>query len=987
MFVGATTACFVAAVAFSFAPAAQAQVPGDLGLAVNSSLEVAREAVGWSEQSLPVIIMRIVQVAMGFLGILAIVIVLYGGFVWMTAGGDEGKVETAKTILRNGVIGLLLILMAFAIASFVLRMLTGAFGPQPRGIPGRVPACVGCDTLGGGIIEAVYPAPGATDVTRDTMIFVTFKELMNRNTIFQADGTLTDNVKIRYLDPADGKIKDYTGVVNASSPDDQTFVFDPAEYLGDGARNFVYTVDLQNGIRRSNGQPAFPGTPGHFAWSFTVGTRLDLKPPVVKEVFPLPDEQADGYDPTPAVAAVGELTLVSLPRPQQTAAVGAVVVTPGAPAATVSGTYACDTSALICVTASSPADFSISAKESTAVNCSGSDVAVVGLATGARRTPATNPSILLGCGLTLQLDLAGGGPVDGNQWRFLATAGGAADTLRLGSRRYTFVIGAPASLDQIQVGATLVEAANRIRAAVTADASSPVTIVTPPIGERVALRSKVLGTQGNLIDIEPSRTWAQVTPMSGGENATEKAQPRDQDDVARNAVIHLEFSEAMLPTVVAGDVLPPTQVTERADVPGVGTLVDATKPPYLAIQADLDNDGFEADEYIAGKFLISNLYRTVEFRPSTRCGICDVSGVPCASDAQCTGAGGDSCEEQRNSCGDLLYCLPTRSGVTGGVTRYKVSVRAASLKLCSPDPASADACFDANFSECPVGGACRSAGPGGKNYPKAGQPANGVVDAANNSLDGNADYALDGGDLVGPLAEYVLKIPRVPPTSADDGDSLTWTFYVNRNLQLTPPNIVTGGIDPIIDQAPVAILGVPTAEFSSLLMSSSLRPGSNYRDGSCFCSATRSACPTGQTCDVGSGFCRMNDSSAEIAYCQEDSECPNNGAPFANSCVNKRYVSLVDVGRRRVGWWVTSEGRADPAEPPDGYADRTAAQLQHTPFAETTQYGLEYGSGIQDLYQNCYLPSEGPNAAGGRCGTTRAQPYCCSGRPSATPCP
>ncbi len=182
------------------------------------------------------------------------------------------------------------------------------------------------------------------------------------------------------------------------------------------------------------------------------------------------------------------------------------------------------------------------------------------------------------------------------------------------------------------------------------------------------------------------------------------------------------------------------------------------------------------------------------------------------------------------------------------------------------------------------------------------------------------------------------------------------------------------------------VIGVPSAGFSSLLMSATLRPGSNYRDGRCFCSATKSACPSGQTCDAGSGVCKMNDPNAEPAYCQDDRECPNNGAPLANACVNKRYVSLVDVARRRVGWWITGEGLQEP--PLDGYADRTAAQVQHTPFAETTQYGVEYGSGIQDLYQNCFLPSEGPDATGaGRCGTTRTQPYCCSGRASAVPCP
>lgn len=123
-----TITAAIALAAFASASVVLAQ-QGDLGASVNAGLETGRTVVGFGAEPLQVIIMRIVQIALGFLGVLAILIILYGGLVWMTAGGDEGKVETAKTILRNGVIGLLIIFAAFAIASFVLRQLTNAFGP------------------------------------------------------------------------------------------------------------------------------------------------------------------------------------------------------------------------------------------------------------------------------------------------------------------------------------------------------------------------------------------------------------------------------------------------------------------------------------------------------------------------------------------------------------------------------------------------------------------------------------------------------------------------------------------------------------------------------------------------------------------------------------------------------------------------------------------------------------------------------------------
>lgn len=76
-----------------------------------------------AEASLPEVVGRIINVLLGFIGILLLVYILYAGFLWMTAGGDEGKVKTATTMIRNAIIGLLIIVAAFAISNFVLGSL------------------------------------------------------------------------------------------------------------------------------------------------------------------------------------------------------------------------------------------------------------------------------------------------------------------------------------------------------------------------------------------------------------------------------------------------------------------------------------------------------------------------------------------------------------------------------------------------------------------------------------------------------------------------------------------------------------------------------------------------------------------------------------------------------------------------------------------------------------------------------------------------
>lgn len=73
---------------------------------------------------------NIIRAALGILGIVAVVIVLWGGIMWMTAGGSDDKVGKAKKILFSGIIGLIIILSAFALTQFVINQLIGATGAQ-----------------------------------------------------------------------------------------------------------------------------------------------------------------------------------------------------------------------------------------------------------------------------------------------------------------------------------------------------------------------------------------------------------------------------------------------------------------------------------------------------------------------------------------------------------------------------------------------------------------------------------------------------------------------------------------------------------------------------------------------------------------------------------------------------------------------------------------------------------------------------------------
>jgi len=87
-----------------------------------------QEITGLDERDPRGIAASVINVALGFLGIIAVGLILYAGFKWMTAGGSEDKITEARKLLVAGVIGLIIILAAFAIANFVLTQLIRATG-------------------------------------------------------------------------------------------------------------------------------------------------------------------------------------------------------------------------------------------------------------------------------------------------------------------------------------------------------------------------------------------------------------------------------------------------------------------------------------------------------------------------------------------------------------------------------------------------------------------------------------------------------------------------------------------------------------------------------------------------------------------------------------------------------------------------------------------------------------------------------------------
>ncbi|MEK7189627.1 MAG: hypothetical protein AAB666_01465 [Patescibacteria group bacterium] len=93
---------------------------------ITNQMDVAGGASGLSVQDPRLTVARFINVFLGILGTIFIAYVIYAGYLWMTAGGEEEKTTEATTHIRNAVIGLVIILAALSINLFVIKYLIRA---------------------------------------------------------------------------------------------------------------------------------------------------------------------------------------------------------------------------------------------------------------------------------------------------------------------------------------------------------------------------------------------------------------------------------------------------------------------------------------------------------------------------------------------------------------------------------------------------------------------------------------------------------------------------------------------------------------------------------------------------------------------------------------------------------------------------------------------------------------------------------------------
>lgn len=84
---------------------------------------VAVEGAGLPGGSVDSIASQVIDALFSLVGVIFFILMIYGGYIWMMAKGNEQDVDKAKNIIRAAIIGLIVVVGAYAITAFVLRML------------------------------------------------------------------------------------------------------------------------------------------------------------------------------------------------------------------------------------------------------------------------------------------------------------------------------------------------------------------------------------------------------------------------------------------------------------------------------------------------------------------------------------------------------------------------------------------------------------------------------------------------------------------------------------------------------------------------------------------------------------------------------------------------------------------------------------------------------------------------------------------------
>lgn len=273
-------------VSVQFVPVVRAQE-------IDVGLDKISQSSGLSAEDPRKIAARIINYSLGFLGIILVCLILYAGFTWMTAGGDPEKVGKAKRMIRNAIIGLVIILSAWAITTFVISKLLQATGDGGGGFNGDGSGGGG-GGLGGGGSSTVFQLRSVTPVGD-----VKIRNVEVRFLFTQEVSPLSASSSIRVLKASDkspvsgtvavaGTVVTFTPSATCPAPNGTRRCLDA---------NTDYLARVEGSLRSQSGRTiSCGGFSPKCEYAFKTGSLVDVANPTAQITYPLNGQSVSADD-------------------------------------------------------------------------------------------------------------------------------------------------------------------------------------------------------------------------------------------------------------------------------------------------------------------------------------------------------------------------------------------------------------------------------------------------------------------------------------------------------------------------------------------------------------------------------------------------------------------------------------------------------------------------------------------------------------------
>jgi cysteine-rich repeat protein len=261
---------------------------GGVARAANVNLGLTPEvegALGLGTTDIRVTIATIIRNFMALLGVVAVLLVLYGGFLYMTASGNEDQIEKAKKVIASAIIGLAVILSAVAITQFILSSLGSATGLNNGGSFGGAGGGGGLP-IGSFYIQDI--SPSAAVPIRNVVVRVIFSRPVDATTVANNVSVTGPSGAVSGTLVVKGTVVEFTPTAACPDPNAALFCFDAST---------TFTVTVTTGIKSNTAQTLnCGGIAPVCSATFATGDLIDVAPPSVAAILSPNDGQSVPVD-------------------------------------------------------------------------------------------------------------------------------------------------------------------------------------------------------------------------------------------------------------------------------------------------------------------------------------------------------------------------------------------------------------------------------------------------------------------------------------------------------------------------------------------------------------------------------------------------------------------------------------------------------------------------------------------------------------------